>query len=71
MIIDKIHDQSIKADIQRCRMIAEDAENDAKSLDGHKVTGHILGTNFGQIYASLSTLAEIMERLLKHVEQKE
>lgn len=38
-------------------LVAADAHNDAMALDGKPFDGRSVGENFGQVYASLATLA--------------
>lgn len=51
------------------RLIAEDAETDAKRLDGQPFNGLMVGSQFGNVFASIKSLAKIMETLLP--EEKE
>lgn len=46
-----------------CRMIADDAERDAMALDGCAFSGRTMGQNFGQVYASIKSLALMVEKL--------
>jgi hypothetical protein len=42
------------------KMISEDAESDAKSLDGAPFDGHTLSKNLGKQYAAIQALANIL-----------
>ena len=42
-------------------MIVEDAEDDAKKLDGQPFDGRTVATNLGQMYASIQALAKIVK----------
>ncbi len=48
-------------------LIAEDAERDGRGLDGQPFTALTVGTQFGHIFASLKTLADILK---EHIENK-
>ncbi len=47
------------------QMISEDAENDAKNLDGKPFNGQTTAANFGYIYASIHSLAKIINELVE------
>lgn len=47
------------------RMIQEDAKTDARNLDGQPMTGLAVGTQFGNVLASIDALARI---LAEHIE---
>jgi len=49
--------------VRACDLIAEDAEKDARLLGGMRLTGYSVGTNFGQVYASLATLAKMLKEV--------
>lgn len=51
--------------IKVLKMIAEDAENDAKEFDGKPFTGKIVGTYFGNHGASIASLANILREFLE------
>jgi hypothetical protein len=42
-------------------MIVEDAETDARKLDGQPFNGSTVATNLGQMYASIQALAKIVK----------
>jgi hypothetical protein len=42
------------------RLIQEDAQSDARTLDGEPMTGLAVGTQFGNILASIDALARIL-----------
>lgn len=46
------------------KMIAEDAESDAKNFDGQPFTGKTVGTYLGNHGASIASLAEIVIEVL-------
>jgi hypothetical protein len=56
--------------IKTLKMIAEDAENDAKNFDGQPFTGKTVGTYLGNHGASISALAEIMIELIQANQNK-
>jgi len=45
-------------------MIADDAESDAKQLDGEPFNGKTMAENFGQVYASINALAKDIKELI-------
>jgi hypothetical protein len=52
-------------------LVAADAESDARSLDGLRLTGLVVGTNLGQLYAQVYALAKVGQALLDRVEALE
>jgi hypothetical protein len=51
------------------RLIQEDARNDAMSLDGQPLSGRLVGTMFGNVFASIDALAKIIEEHLLAAER--
>lgn len=45
--------------------IALDAESDSSSFDYKPFNGHTVGTQLGNIYASIYTLANILKEVIK------
>ncbi len=45
--------------LKACELIAQDAKNDARATDTTPFSPAGVGTNFGQVYASLEALANI------------
>jgi hypothetical protein len=52
--------------IETCKMIAEDARKDAKEFDGKPFTGKTVGQYFGNLLASVYTLANILKEILEN-----
>ena len=50
--------------IEVLKMIAKDAEDDAKNFDGQPFTGRTVGTYFGNHGASIASLAKIIIDIL-------
>lgn len=63
-----ILDMDKERTIEVLKAIQEDAQNDAKNLDGQPLTGLTMGTQLGNIFASIHTLASILEDLIKEDE---
>lgn len=51
--------------VQKLRMIADYARCDAQQLDGKPLDGKTVGQTFGNIFAAINGLAEIIEQLIK------
>lgn len=47
--------------LQVLQMISEDAETDARALDGQPFDARAVAKNFGQIYAAIQALANIVK----------
>jgi hypothetical protein len=50
--------------IRGCNMIMSDADKDMRELDGKELTGELIGTTLGNIYASINALALIIKTMV-------
>lgn len=55
--------------IEKLKMIAEDAENDARNSDGQPFTGKIVGAYLGYHGASIKAITEIMIEIIDKLEE--
>ncbi|HEY5392207.1 MAG TPA: hypothetical protein VIJ57_08845 [Hanamia sp.] len=53
--------------IKTLTAIREDAENDAKEMDGQPFTGKTVATYFGYHGASIATLADILKTIIEEL----
>ena len=58
-------DAKRKRMIEVLGMVAQYAESDAMGLDGQPFNGRTMATQFGHVFASIKTLAEIVKEVLE------
>lgn len=63
-------DDKKKKTIEVLRMIAQDAESDAREFDGKPFTGKTVGTYLGNHGASIASLAEILQEIIEESTKK-
>ena len=57
--------------VDSMQLIADDAETDAKSLDGMRLDGYSVGTQFGNQLAMIKAQACAIQRIARYIQGEE